>query len=190
MNRLQISADLREKIDRELVPEEVIRWVDQPIARLFTAASVIRFLFGIPWTALSLFWTWDTLGFKTLLVKGLTPSIIFPLFGVPFILIGFAMLSAPLTTKRTIQNTVYIVTDQRAISFEGIKPRTIRSYLPNQLQSVYRQENKNGSGNVIITIHYVKDHEGNEIKEYVGFIDIRDPKGAEKFLKELADINV
>ena len=190
MNKLQIPADLREKIDRELAPGEVIHWVDQPIARLLTAGSIIRFLFGIPWTAFFLFWTWHTLGLKTLFMNGLTSSMLLPLFGVPFLLIGFAMLSAPLTAKRNSQNIVYIVTDQRAISFEGIKPRTIRSYLPNQLQSVYRQENKNGSGNVIITIHYVKDHEGNEIKEYVGFIDIRDPKGAEKFLKELADINV
>ena len=190
MHQLEISAGLSAQIDRELAPGEVIRWVGQPIARFLTAGSIVQFLIGIPWTAFSLFWTWDTLGFGTFLMNGLTHLTLFPLLGVPFILLGFALLSAPLTGKRAIQNTIYIVTDRRAISFEGIQPSTIRSYLSNQLQSVYRQENKDGSGNVIITIHYVKDHEGGERKEFVGFIDIRDPKESEKFLKELAGINV
>ena len=67
---------------------------------------------------------------------------------------------------------------------------TIRSYLPNQLQNVYRQENKNGSGNVMITMSYVKDSESDERKESTGFLNIRDPKRVEKFLKELSDINI
>ncbi len=190
MNRLQIPADLREKIDRELAPGEMIQWIDQPITRFLTAASMIRFLFGIPWTAFFLFWTWHTLGLRTLFMNRLTPSMLLPVFGVPFLLIGFAMLTAPITGKRTIQNTIYIVTDRRAILFEGTAPGTIRSYLPNQLQSLYRQENKDGSGNVIITIYYVKDSDGHERKDYAGFVDIRDPKGAEEFLKELAGTNV
>lgn len=48
--------------------------------------------------------------------------------------------------------TVYLITDQRAISIEGEKWSTIRNYLPQQLQTVYRQENKDGTGDVIITI--------------------------------------
>ena len=190
IDRLQIPADLREKIDRELGLGEVIHWIDQPIARFFAPGTIGIFLFGIIFTTFSLFWTWGASGFGSLFINGFTPTMLLSLFGVPFILIGFSILSIPFTTKKEAKKTVYIITDQRAISFEGDSPMTIRSYLPNQLQNVHFQENKDGSGNVMIGIHYAKDSEAGEIVEYTGFRDIRDPKGAERFLRRLADINI
>ena len=100
------------------------------------------------------------------------------------------MLFSPLMTKKATQKTVYIITDRRAILFEGHSPMTIRSYLPNQLQNVYRQENKNGLGNVMINLRSVRDSESGERTKSIGFMNIRDPKGVEKFLRELADINI
>ena len=185
IDRLQIPADLREKIDRELVPGEIIRWIAQPIVRFFTPAARGIFLHGIPWTAFALFWAWSSSGFGASFMNRLTPLV--PHFGVVLILIG---LSFSFMAKKDALKTAYIITDRRAISFEGHSPMTIRSYLPNQLQSVYRQEKKNGSGNVVITIYYGKDAEGSETQESIRFMDIRDPKGAEQFLKELADINM
>ena len=177
-NRLEISAGLSVQIDRELAPGEMIQWIDQPIVRSFTARLIRTFLSGIPWIVFALFWIGTGPGYKDLFMNGFNPSILSLLFcGVLFILF------ASFTGKRTAQNTVYIITDRRAILFEATAPRTIRSYLPNQLQSVYRQENKDGSGNVIITIYYVKDSDGDERKDYAGFVDIRHPKEAEKFLK-------
>jgi len=65
---------------------------------------------------------------------------------------GVCMLSSPIWTRLMALQTVYLITDQRAISIEGEKWSTIRNYLPQQLQTVYRQENKDGTGDVIITI--------------------------------------
>ena len=191
MDRLQISTDLREKIDRELAPGEIIRWIDQPIVRFFTPSTRATFLFGISWTAFTLFSMWAASGFGSLFMNGFTPiMLVLPLLGGPFLLIGFSMLSYPFKTKKDALKTAYIITDRRAISFEGHSPMTIRSYLPNQLQNMYREENENGSGNVVITIHYVKDSGYSERTESIGFMNIRDTKGAEKFLKELSDINI
>jgi hypothetical protein len=189
-NKLQLPTRLREIVDRELEPHEVIQWIEQPIPEFFTPASIGSVLFGIPWTAFSLFWIWGATGFGTLLTAGITPFLLFPLFGVPFVLVGFGMLSAPFWTRKMALQTVYLVTDRRAISIEGGKPLTIRSYLPSQLNAVYRQENPDGSGNVLITIRYCKDSDGDERKESIGFMRIRNPKQVEKLLRELSDSNV
>lgn len=186
-NNLHIPPRLREIIDRELEPHEVIQWIEQPIPQFFTAGSIALVMFGIPWTAFSLFWMWGASGFGTLFIQGITPMILFPLFGLPFVLVGFGMLSAPLWTRRLALQTVYLITNRRAISIEGGKELTIRSYSPKQLQTVYRQENKDATGNVLITIRYWKDSDGDERKESIGFMQIRNPQQVEKLLKALAD---
>ena len=190
IDRLQIPADLREKIDRELVPGEVIRWIDQPIAQFFTLGTIVMVPFGFFFTVFALLWMWVASGSGALFMNGFTPEMLLSLFGVPFLLGGVLILYSPFKVKKDALKTAYIITDRRAILFEGHSPMTIRSYLPNQLQNVYRQENKNGSGNVMITMSYVKDSESDERKESTGFLNIRDPKRVEKFLKELSDINI
>ena len=138
-------------------------------------------------TAFSLFSMWMASGFGALFMNGFTPVMFYI---VPFILIGFYMLFSPFMAKKAALKTIYIITDRRAILFEGHSPMTIRSYLPNQLQNVYRQENKNGLGNVMINLRSVRDSESGERTKSIGFMNIRDPKGVEKFLRELADINI
>jgi len=211
LDRLQIPDKLRKKIDRELEPREVIKWIDQPIPRFFTAVSIVSFLFGIPWTAFTLFWIWTAAGFGSplvtgfspefvtgsspqlvagfspQLVAGFSPQLIFPLFGLPFLLIGFCMLLSPVWVWRTAFQTVYLITDKRAISIEGGLMTTVRSYLPEQLKDVYYQESNDGVGNVVITIGFWKDSDGDKRKEEIGFMGIRNPKDVERMLKELAD---
>lgn len=47
MNRLQIPAALRAKIDREIADSESIQWIDQPIVRLVTIDTAIMLLGGV-----------------------------------------------------------------------------------------------------------------------------------------------
>ena len=189
-SKLQISPRLREIVDRELKPHEVIQWIGQPIPKFFTSDLITAVLFGIPWTTFSLFWVWGATGFGSLLTQGLTPLLLFPLFGVPFVLIGFGMLSLPIRTRQLALQTVYVITDRRAISIEGGKSSIIQSYSPQQLKVVYRQENKDGTGNVIFTVKSWKDSDGDEQSKPIGFMNIRDPKQVEDLLKTLADIQI
>src|SRR5258708_8388856 len=84
----QVPRELREKVDRELESGEHVEWLQMPVPRYFTPAATVGFLFGIPWTAFAIFWTggaaWGT-------SKAGGPGVFsaFPLFGLPFILIGF-----------------------------------------------------------------------------------------------------
>ena len=64
LSNLKIPKELRRKIENELQPGEFIRWVEQPIPRFFTAASIGGVLFAIPWTSFVIFWMWGASRFK------------------------------------------------------------------------------------------------------------------------------
>ena len=180
---LNLPKQLRGRVDREIQTGEFIRWIEQPIPRLFDLASIPAVLFAIPWTAFAIFWICGAAGFKLPdLSEGIKPEHLFPLFGVPFVLVGLGMLSSPFWVWRKTLNTVYIITDRRAIAFEG---NTVRSYTPEQLGNIFRKERHNGTGDVIITTRSWKDSDGDERSQEIGFIGIRNPQDVERRLRDL-----
>lgn len=190
LSNLKIPKELRRKIENELQPGELIRWVGQPIPHFFTAASIGSVLFGIPWTSFAIFWMWGASGFKLPdLREGLQSQHLFALFVVPFVLIGFGMLSSPIWVWQAARKTVYLVTDKRAISIQGGRSTTIRSYLPDQLKDIYRKERADGTGDVIISIRRWKDSDGNNRNEEIGFLGVRNSREVENILKQLAQNN-
>jgi hypothetical protein len=190
LSNLSIPEELRKKIDIELQPGERIRWVGQPVPRLITADSLGSVLFAIPWTSFAIFWMWSASGYRLPDPKeGLQPQHLFALFGVPFVLIGFVMLSSPILVWQSARKTVYLVTDKRAISFQGGKSTTIRAYLPEQLKDIYRKERADGTGDVIISIRRWKDSDGDCRIEEMGFLGIRSPREVEKVLRQLVQNN-
>lgn len=185
LSQCQIPRHLREKVDRELEAGEHIEWIETPIPRFFTPTATGAFLFGIPWTAFAIFWTAGA-AWGTSKGDGLGFFRLFPLFGVPFILIGFGMLSSPLRAYRKALQTVYVISNRRAITFDGGRTTTIRSYSPERLEDVYRKEKKDGTGDVIIVRRAWRDSDGDRQSEELGFLRVRDPKAVEALLRKLA----
>ncbi len=182
-HQLNLPKPLRQRVDRELQPGEFIRWIEQPVPRLFDLSSLPVVLFAIPWTAFSIFWICGAAGFKIPdFSEGIKPEHLFPLFGLPFTFVGLGMLSTPFWLWRKMRHTVYLITDQRAISFEG---NTIRSYAPDQLGNIFRTEQRDGTGNVIIATHAWNDSDGDRRSQDIGFIGVRNPQAVERRLKDL-----
>jgi len=180
-----IPRELEEKVKRELESGEHVVWMEQPIPRYFTAMSTSAFLFAIPWTAFAIFWICGASGFKLPdFSKG--GFSFFPLFGVPFVLIGLAMLSTPLWAYRKSFKTVYVITDRRAITFDGGWTTTIRSYPPDRLQNIHRKEKRDGTGDVVLGQQIWSGSEGGQQSMDLGFLNIRDPKTVETMVKKLA----
>ena len=110
-----IPRELDDKVKRELELGERILWMEQPIPRYFTAMSTGAFLFAIPWTAFAVFWMCGASGFKMPdFSKG--GFSFFPLFGLPFFLIGIGMLSSPLWSYRKAFKTVYVIAVLRGVT--------------------------------------------------------------------------
>ena len=82
--------------------------------------------------------------------------------------------------------SVYLVTNKRAISIQTGSTAIIRSYLPGQLQDIYRKERSDGTGDVIITLRKWKDSDGDQRSEEIGFLGVRNAQEIERLLKQLA----
>lgn len=179
-----IPTDLQDLIARELDRDERVVWSAMPKPRYFAGHSAGAFLFAIPWTAFSIFWMAGAAGFK---IPQFNQGFdFFPLFGVPFFLIGIGMLSSPLWAYRSQLKTVYLITDRRAITIDGGRTSTIRSYLPKDLKEIFRREHKDGTGDVIIKRDAWKDSDGDKHMQDLGFLRIQNAKSVETMLKEMA----
>ncbi len=176
----EIPRHLQATIGNELEPGERIRWVGMPRARFFTVAGVFPFLFAIPWTGFALFWICGAAGFR---MPSFTRAVdFFPLFGVPFVAVGFFLLATPFWVYRLARNTAYVLTDRRAILFEGGRSRTIRSFRPSELIGIFRREYPDGTGDVLFSQTAASEDKTAE----VGFLRIAEPKAVEAMLRELA----
>lgn len=173
----QIPQELKENVERELQPDECISWMDMPIPTFFTRESTKIFLFGIGVTLFAIFWTCAAAGCTIPSLNEVSNpfqlvSLLFPLFGIPFILMGFFMLANPILAYHKAFKTVYVITDRRAITFEFGWSKTIRSYPPPKLLNVYRKERRDGTGDVIISFDKWIDSDDVKRSKDLGFFQI------------------
>lgn len=187
----RIPEELKKAVQRELKPEERVLWSEMPIPTFFTAKNTQLFIFSIVWTLFSVLWTGAASGFSVPDFKDASDPfqlmrVLFPLFGIPFILIGLGMLTIPFFNYRKAWKTIYVITDRRAITFDGGWQRTVRSFPPAKLVNIYRKEKNDGTGDVVISYDEWVDAEGDRKTEDLGFLRIREPKKVEQVLRDLA----
>ncbi|MEM6644870.1 MAG: hypothetical protein AAF730_01320 [Bacteroidota bacterium] len=72
----------------------------------------------------------------------------FALFGIPFVLVGLLTLASPFLLARSARNTVYVVTDQRALIFSGKDTVSVKTFAPDEFDSLDRTIKANGRGSV------------------------------------------
>lgn len=183
-----LPRELEDIAKKELEPGEKIVWMEQPMPRILTAQSLGLFLFAVPWTAFAVFWIFAAAGFRMPDFGRNGVLIAFPLFGIPFVLIGVGMLSSPLLMYLKTKKTVYVITDRRAIIIESWRKTTVKSFLPESLKSIVRKERSDGSGDVIIN-GFSYSLNGNKNSNEIGFFNVRNAKEFERMLKELSCIS-
>lgn len=172
----------------ELRSGERIIWTAQPIPQRYSRGTWPIVVFGIPWTAFAIFWVVAAAGFGTRHGSMPGPFKLFPLFGVPFVLIGIGMLTSPFWARKKATKTVYMITDQRAVTIsEGWRGRTrIESYGPEQLQSITREQNSDGSGDIVFMTRAWRDSDGDRRTQRIGFMGVPDVKTVEEHIRALA----
>jgi hypothetical protein len=210
---INLPENLTRLVNGELDKGERIRWLGQPVPKSgLPKLALLPFFFAIPWTLFALFWIVMASG---LLDQGgfqLEPArLVFALFGVPFVLVGLAMMSSPWWMKRRVlkaaQQTVYVITDRRAIIVDGGyygdtgltaglsgfarslgRGTSIRSYTPDQLGRIERFQRDDGSGDVIFG-EVVVTGQINAVPQLsrTGFLSVPDAKHVEETLKSLTE---
>ncbi len=180
----QLPDPLRGLVEAELASGERVTWVEQPIAGRLARSALPVLLFAIPWTLFALFWMAGAAATTSRANGG--PERLFPLFGLPFVLVGLAMLSSPYWAARSAKRTAYVLTDRRAIIFQsGWTSVTVRSFEREKLGDLRRTQAPDGSGDLVFTEDVSSGRRGTTTTD-VGFLAIPDVKAAEERVRALA----
>jgi hypothetical protein len=184
-----LPPDIEARLRRELQPGERLVWSGQPLTKRIALTTLPIVLFGIPFTAFAVFWMSMALGMGMGGMGG--PRVpgffgwIFPLFGVPFVLVGVGMLTAPIWMIWRSKRTCYAITDRRAIvqgaGFGGAIET--RSFEPAALDNIRRIEYPAGDGDLVFE-ETITDREGQRGRTRIGFVGIAEVRTVEDLLRK------
>jgi len=182
-----LPPQLQQRLMAELRPGEMIAWAGQPRPGRFMMKGFALWLFFVPWTAFALYWMGGAAGFRM-------PDFrngwdLFPLFGLPFVLIGLGGLSSPFWLRRKARSMIYAITNERAIAIEGSRSITVVSYGPEDIVSFERTEHQDGSGDLILVSENYKDSDGDRQTRKRGFLAIDNVRKVARLIEVLQAAN-
>lgn len=178
-------------LQKELDIGERLRWHGRPREGAIKWAAFGIWLFAIPWTAFALFWTymaWS--GVDTMADEEGPGGILkyaFPLFGVPFILIGLGMLLTPVLGLFSSSERIHGITDKRIITLTSARGVVrVKSLQARHIGPIERWEGKQGRGKVTIETHSTRDSEGERKTETVTLIGVENAARVEELVRALS----
>ena len=145
-----IAQRLEIVLSRELEDGETLVWKGMKLARL-EARSFAIYLFAIPWTAFSLFWI-AMAGLATQAAHNDPLAWVFPLFGVPFVVIGLGMFAKPFVPYFQRGRILFAVTNRRVLKFSLGRELTVNSVPGSTIQDMVRRESADGSGTIDLSL--------------------------------------
>lgn len=191
--KIDFLPELRAQLERG----ERLLWTGHPFPNRILLAAFPIYFFAIPWTAFSLFWEvmalspWLALrGQEEVTTIQTALGIVFPLFGLPFIAIGFSMLGKPFLMAAKAKRTIYGLTDRRAIivTFDEKKTKEIESYGYEKIGSeIERKERTDGSGSLYFAFKRTVDSDGDPKTERKGFEEIPSVREVENKLRRAVE---
>ena len=180
-----LNPRLEDILARELARGERVVWHGRPAPLSRVLASGHTFLFGIPFFAFSVFWTWGASGGFNEQRTG--DAVAFSkfalLWGGMFILVGASLLLSPVWAWWVARRTLYAVTDRRAILIEvPLRRATIQSFVGERLTDVVRRESPSGRGDLIFEREASKGSKGRTVYRDVGFFGLEDARAVQLLL--------
>lgn len=145
-----IAQRLDLALSRELEEDETLVWKGMKLARL-EAKSFAIYLFAIPWTAFALFWM-ALAGLATRSASSDPLAWAFPLFGVPFVVIGLGMFAKPFVPFFQRGRILFAVTDRRVLKFSLGRELTVNSVPASTIKDMTRRESADGSGTIDLSL--------------------------------------
>lgn len=148
-------SDAQLRAQSELQSGESLSWTGAADPGRAALAALPAAFFGIPFAGFALFWM--SMAFRG--THAMSKSghnaftagfAIFPLFGLPFLLIGMGIILAPFWAFLKARSTVYAVTDRRVMVITGSKNRSVKSLTSADILSVEHRERPDGSGDITL----------------------------------------
>ena len=169
---------------RQLDSGERLLWSGSPMAGGMAMGALPATLFGIPFTAFAAFWMTTAWNGTRHLPHDFGPWMLFPLFGVPFLLIGLGILTAPFWAYLAAQRTVYAVTDRRALIIVGWPRATVQSFQPSDISDLTRVEGADGRGSLMFASRLWTGNNGFPRSSRIGFVGIDEVRRVEQLIRD------
>lgn len=181
---VELPPKLRDAVSRETLGKSVA-WIGQPDPATVFRSLLATWYFAVPWTAFALFWMGGALGFWSKVSKANADNIWFPLFGLPFVLFGFAMLSAPFWARHKAKSTAYAIAGDSLLTITpGRRGAVDVKTVPlTQIVSIDRHEKADGSGTLKLHVGWSKDSDGDNVKAELSLAGIADVRRVETLLR-------
>jgi hypothetical protein len=189
-----LPFEAQRRIESELDRDEKMVWCSrQTTTRRLVLATVPVAVFGMFFGGFALFWIVMAFTMTAKSNSGDAPAFfhyVFPLFGIPFLLVGLAMVSTPLWAARRARKNFYVLTSKRAIVWQAglFGAVNVRSFRADDLQDMTRVEYGDGSGDLVFqqraTTTYSRRHGQRQSVQQVGFLGIEDVRDVERQVRE------
>jgi hypothetical protein len=151
--------DAQMRAQSELESGESLLWSGTVNPARAALSALPAAFFGIPFAGFALFWMNLAYRGTHAMSRAHNPVAtgfnLFPLFGLPFLLIGLGIVFAPLWAYLKGRNGVYAVTDRRVMVITGGASRAVKSITPNDIVEVDHKERTDLSGDVLIRTNAV-----------------------------------
>ncbi len=170
---------------------ERILWAGAPGVRSRFLASFLIWIFALPWTAFALFWEGTALAIALhppAYDHGGPPDMmryVMALFGLPFVFIGLAMMSAPFWVLQTARRTFYIITEKRVLCLVARREMAVQSIYGRDILDLSRSERPGGHGTLTISLGFARDSDGDRVEKTHTLTDIPDVALVERHVRSL-----
>lgn len=173
------AGQAEELLARQLGPGETVVWQGRP-EKLHAAGGSFGRLFGWFWLGFACFWELMALGAAA---QAGAFGLVFPLFGVPFIIIGLYLVFPNFMGKRRLAGTVYALTNRRALV---VSRRRVTAWPLGSIESVEKRYYADGTGDLVLENGQTRltGNNGHVRSVTLEFLGIADPDGAEAALRD------
>jgi len=172
-------------IRSELQPGERLLWSGRPDPIRGMLPTFAIWLFAIPWTCFAVFWIASAYGMGSHANNtGGGGFAFFPLFGLPFVLVGIGMLSSPFFAYLKLKSTLYGLTDRRAIIVSGKNTKSVDSYDGSNIGHIQRTERADRSGTLSFAQKISNNGKNGPQTTNIGFVGIPEVRSVEQILRD------
>lgn len=189
---------IEERFSGELLKDEKILWSAQPdTSVLFTRADIFLVPFSLLWGGFAIFWELGALAVFFAISAGKNPmSIIFPLFGIPFVLVGLYFMFGRFIYKNwKKRNTYYAITDRRVLMLSNLFSQSLNAVNIDTIPTINKSVRSNGIGTIKFgNVNWMASMYGNTGMDFFGsfggvdiltFYDIKDADKVYELVSEL-----
>jgi hypothetical protein len=177
-------------VQSELQPGESLQWSGTADPSRAAWSALPAAVFGIPFAGFALFWITTAYRGTHAMSRSSANRVagvfsFFPLFGLPFLLVGLGIVCAPLLAYFKGQKTAYAVTDKRVLVITGGRTRTVRSCTPADIVSVDHRERADGTGDVIIRTNAILPQRNSLSQMTIGLLGVNNVKEVARLVLNL-----